>query len=151
MFFADIVMTYFTTIQTDLICSFVKRTIATLRVARVLKWMVTRMSCKDCLHRDGCCNFVPIEGTIEEKAEYLYECLKKPCKDFKSKTDFVEVVRCKDCEHWKRVGSDNIFEKDFGECRCEFWADDSWMGNCRKETYESSFCSFGKRKEINNG
>lgn len=43
MFFADIVMTYFTTIQTDLICSFVKKTIATLRVARVLKWMVMWM------------------------------------------------------------------------------------------------------------
>ena len=89
------------------------------------------MMCKDCLHRDGCCNFVPIEGTIEEKAEYLYECLKKPCKDFKNKDDFVEVVRCKDCEHW-------IYWADEKRCSCDLH---------HIYTIRDDFCSYGERKE----
>lgn len=98
-----------------------------------------RMSCKDCLHRDGCCNFVPIEGTIEEKAEYLYECLKKPCKDFKNKNDFVEVVRCRDCKNWVRIGNDPIFNCDFGTCKNPY-------DYTEKETYGKDYCSNGERK-----
>ena len=92
------------------------------------------MTCKDCLHRDGCCNFVPIEGTIEEKAEYLYECLKKPCKDFKNKDDFVEVVRCKDCKY--RILWDNGMGGQKNTCDLFF-----------RGVVGDEYCSYGKREE----
>lgn len=48
--------------------------------------------------------------------------------------DVVEVVRCKDCEHWGGVTLGNICRK--------------WSGldlkNC---TTPTGFCSYGKRKE----
>ena len=100
----------------------------------VLEWMVMRMMCKDCLHRDGCCNFVPIEGTIEERAEYLYECLKKPCKDFKNKADFVEVVRCKYCEHYEA----DIICEGVGYCN-----------EHQKGMRDNNFCSYGERRKEN--
>ena len=104
-----------------------------------------KMMCKDCLHRDGCCNFVPAEGTIEEKAEYLYECLKKPCKDFKNKADFVEVVRCKDCKRFLEYadGKKRIEGAD-GDCltRMMHGFDEQFWGVCFDD-----FCSYGKRKE----
>lgn len=84
MFFADIVMTYFTTIQTDLICSFVKRTIATLRVARVLKWMVMWMikdsgnrrefesgAVRDIQEGKGRCDLLPLDVV----GDWLHHCL----------------------------------------------------------------------------
>ena len=92
--------------------------------------MVMRMMCKDCLHRDGCCNFVPIEGTIEERAEYLYECLKKPCKDFKNEADFVEVVRCKDCRYANDCGT-----------ICHY--------GVGKAVEPEHFCSYGERRKDN--
>lgn len=48
-------------------------------------------TCKDCLHNDVChFTFKGCELTEEEK---------KDCGFFKPKTDYVEVVRCKDCKH----------------------------------------------------
>ena len=96
-----------------------------------------RMTCKDCLHRDGCCNFVPIEGTIEEKAEYLYECLKKPCKDFKNKADFVEVVRCRDCKYYET----DIWDGEI-LCGCN---NPSGMQDVSADGY----CSYGERRKEN--
>ena len=98
------------------------------------------MMCKDCLHRDGCCNFVPIEGTIEEKAEYLYECLKKPCKDFKNKDDFVEVVRCKDCKYY-------IPDADVDHSEFPNYLDaDGFCDNMLKYTDKMCYCSYGKKE-----
>lgn len=98
-----------------------------------------RMNCKDCLHRDGCCNFVPIEGTIEEKAEYLYECLKKPCKDFKNKADFVEVVRCPDCKHCIK---DTEYSKKINMGYCEY------DNTVHQRTH---FCGYGERRKDEDG
>lgn len=42
------------------------------------------MTCKNCIHY-GACAFSSI--------------IKKDCKLFKNKTDFVEIVRCEDCKH----------------------------------------------------
>ena len=42
------------------------------------------MTCKNCIHY-GACAFSSI--------------ITKDCKLFKNKTDFVEIVRCKDCKH----------------------------------------------------
>ena len=55
------------------------------------------MTCKECLHLEACCDFVPFDGTTEELSHYLDECTEQPCEHFKNKADFVEVVRCPDC------------------------------------------------------
>ena len=52
----------------------------------------------------------------------------------------VEVVRCRDCKHWKPTGSKggNSF------------SDMEYIGGCEFTNYyrrESDFCSYGERKE----
>ena len=54
--------------------------------------------------------------------------------------DAVEVVRCRDCQHWKPTGSKagNSF------------SDMEYIGGCEFTKYcrrESDFCSYGERKE----
>ena len=54
--------------------------------------------------------------------------------------DAVEVVRCRDCKHWKPSGSKagNSF------------SDREYIGGCEFTKYyrrESDFCSYGERKE----
>ena len=46
--------------------------------------------CGDCLHFRTCSHYVTPEETFPEVGG---------CSAFKSKGDFVEVVRCKDCKH----------------------------------------------------
>ena len=54
--------------------------------------------------------------------------------------DAVEVVRCKDCKHWKPSGSVAGNSKDdlqpIGGCK--------WVNFCRKA---NDFCSYGERRE----
>ena len=54
--------------------------------------------------------------------------------------DVVEVVRCRECVHWKPIGSKagNSF------------SDMEYIGGCELTKYcrrESDFCSYGERKE----
>ena len=61
------------------------------------------------------------------------------------KADMVEVVRCKDCKHWIRMGHDILLNKDFGSCTCSMW-------ECQHEypeTHEIDFCSCGERSNEN--
>lgn len=92
------------------------------------------MTCKDCIHKRLC--VVKAFPDMFENTKWD----KERCDQFKNKADFVEVVRCKDCEHWKRIAFDNIFECDFGICHnpCD---------ETEKETIERDYCSYGKRKE----
>ena len=57
-----------------------------------------------------------------------------------STVDSVEVVRCKDCKHWKPSGSMAGNREDalqpIGGCE--------WANCCRKEM---DFCSYGERRE----
>ena len=59
--------------------------------------------------------------------------------------DVVEVVRCRECVHWKPIGSKagNSF------------SDMEYIGGCEFTKYcrrESDFCSYGERKEgVDNG
>ena len=58
--------------------------------------------------------------------------------------DAVEVVRCRDCKHWKPSGSKagNSF------------SDMEYIGGCEFSNYyrrESDFCSYGERKECAGG
>ena len=53
---------------------------------------------------------------------------------------FMEVVRCRECVHWKPIGSKagNSF------------SDMEYIGGCEFTKYcrrESDFCSYGERKE----
>ena len=87
--------------------------------------------CKDCLHHDACkkiiiASFPTIPAAEVEKVTNR-EC---DCKTFKPAADVVEVVRCKDCKHYKAVVST--------------------CGNCYRTTciqHTEDFCSYGKRKE----
>ena len=46
------------------------------------------MTCKDCIH-EYCCKYDRFFGVDE---------VENKCNYFKNKADFVEVVRCKDCD-----------------------------------------------------
>lgn len=55
--------------------------------------------------------------------------------------DVVEVVRCKDCQHWKNTSYDTVTEDHWGECRKP-------LGDYRYcETAENDYCSYGERRE----
>jgi hypothetical protein len=68
------------------------------------------MTCKDCLHCEAC------EGTYRYyDDEYINEVsfsgdVRDLCTIFKNKADFVEVVRCKDCDipHNKWTGCPHL-------------------------------------------
>lgn len=64
--------------------------------------------------------------------------------------DVVEVVRCKDCKHWRQQTNYQGVPLSFGFCE----SDDMWR-SLRGETYEVShidtdddfYCSFGERAD----
>ena len=63
--------------------------------------------------------------------------------------DAVSVVRCRDCEHWKRC---SVTMPDGGKANwgfCEINLDPD--SDIDKTTAENDFCSFGKRKDNENG
>ena len=74
-------------------------------------------TCDDCIHYDIC--IFHIKGDENKK-----------CPHFKNKSDVVEVVRCKDCEHWNGIG----FAENAG------WCDKNDIG-----TLYDDFCSYGKK------
>jgi hypothetical protein len=78
--------------------------------------------CEKCIHQEVC--------NIRDCHEEGEEIALKYCSNFKNKADLVEVVRCKDCKHWKQVNEERRacyllgFEMDYDE-----------------------FCSYGTPKE----
>ena len=61
-----------------------------------------------------------------------------PCEYRKDSTNFVEVVRCKDCKHYVQ------FLQDKKECRCTIFS------GCYDRPYPTEpddFCSYGERRE----
>ena len=89
------------------------------------------MTCKDCIHCRVCITYQFAKSIDKEVSE---------CDEFQNKADFVEVVRCRDCKQWTRIGYDDIFECDFGTCKNPY-------DYTEKETYEKDYCSDGERKE----
>lgn len=59
--------------------------------------------------------------------------------------EVVEVVRCKDCRCWERIGIDPITNYTFGYCRHYQWQDEE---NSR-ETDGQDYCSYGERRKEN--
>lgn len=72
-------------------------------------------TCKDCLHIDVC----------KDYASYDKDSIIS-CDNFKPKSDYAPVVRCKDCTEW-----------DEKEMECSLWYG----------FRENDFCSYGERKE----
>ena len=58
----------------------------------------------------------------------------------------IEAVRCKDCVHWTDTSCDSrVTEAHWGECRKP-------LGDYRYcETAENDYCSYGERKDENEG
>lgn len=84
------------------------------------------MTCKDCFHYQVCGSFGfvldPLHGGVT-------------CCDFKTKTDVVEVVRCKDCKYFLH-DTDYCEEHNAGYCAF----DDTIKARLH-------FCSLGIKKE----
>lgn len=83
------------------------------------------ITCKDCYLYDGC-----IAGHMHC---YDEEGIKKNCKSFKDKNNYVEVVRCEDCQFYKPF----IKVEDF-DGRC--------LVHCIQIDKEF-YCQYGKRKQ----
>jgi hypothetical protein len=62
-------------------------------------------------------------------------CLKES-----SNANVVEVVRCKDCKHY-----------DDGICQLHSEEPDQYGGGFNMDMLENDFCSYGERKEKNDG
>lgn len=89
------------------------------------------MTCKDCIFNEICErreDLVQLDdftwdeyGESNEVEEY--------CSIFRNKADFVEVVRCKDCEHYEA----DIICEGVGYCN-----------EHQKGMRENNFCSYGE-------
>ena len=69
-----------------------------------------------------CSHYVDAEETFPEVGG---------CRTFKNKTDFVEVVRCKDCKEFKKRDDENEI---------------GWCPVCRFVRRYNDFCSYGERR-----
>ena len=81
------------------------------------------------------CHCVPLVGCGVDNFKLLKEVLEEA-----PTADVVEVVRCRDCVHWKDTCYDTVTENHWGECRKP-------LGDYRYcETAEDDYCSYGERK-----
>lgn len=87
------------------------------------------MTCKDCIYRAMCYK--------HEHYAYGDEYDEKPCEMFKNKADFVEVIRCRNCNHCEIVIDQ--FDNDWYFCK-------KTMNNA--EVKPDDFCRYGERKSI---
>lgn len=85
--------------------------------------------CKECLHYEVCDRFTAPNETYPEVGG---------CKVFKPKADYVEVVRCKDCEH-----CDSYYPKKAKgeEAKIAYYCESL---DCI--TKPTDFCNYGIRK-----
>ena len=103
------------------------------------------MTCKDCIHGEMCANrnkMVQIDEHTWDEYEQT-DNVEKLCKHFKNKTDFVEVIRCKDCKCYKEYLHHNTKEPT------------GW-GKCTKiemdiDLASNDFCSYGERTQRKEG
>ena len=80
-------------------------------------------NCNDCLHEEVC--------DISSRQMWSIMAGEKECTDFKERTKYAEVVRCKDCK----------YQNEYGDCDIH----DEW--STRKP---DSFCCYGERKDNGN-
>lgn len=85
-------------------------------------------NCSDCFNFGDCLQY---EGTKYYGLDAACDNVEELCENFKNKADFVEVVRCKDCEFKKLMSDGTTYA-------------------CLKQTAyrkPTDFCSYGKRKD----
>ena len=76
--------------------------------------------CKECVH----CEVCPVPHLKNTSV----------CKQFKDRTKYVEVVRCKDCRQWSRNAG--VADSPNGHCFCH---------DIEINGYD--FCSYGERRK----
>ena len=81
------------------------------------------MTCKDCVHHNICI----WENELEEESN-------AHCTSYKNKADFVEVVRCKDCEH-------GHWNQETCHGRPVYYCDRTDL-----QVGKYDFCSYGERR-----
>lgn len=90
------------------------------------------MTCNDCIYYEVCPLGLAIKGSTGT-------CLK-----FKNKADFVEVIRCKDCKHYKSYGRTSLLvdSKNIkaGWCQRRMRYDEE------HRMLPDDFCSYGERR-----
>lgn len=86
------------------------------------------MTCLNCLYFPMCKNIAAGEKTITSEV----------CEVFTSSTDMVEVVRCKDCKHFSKVGVSHG-GTEWGQCHCVYVS--------RLSCESDDFCKHGEEKE----
>ena len=90
------------------------------------------MTCKDCLYCEVCKDRVAQLGYDFDENGQIPSCGCGVGHGFRNKADFVEVVRCKDCEFFEAHPEDQ-----YGTCG----------GSHGLYLSKDDFCSLGERKE----
>ena len=88
--------------------------------------------CTDCLHYNACLKFYKL--VVGGEPTTIGNTAERVCENFKDRTKYVEVVRCKDCTNAVR------HETFPWSRRCK-------IEDCRFSHKASHFCSYGERRE----
>lgn len=98
------------------------------------------MICEDCVHHDLCFDngtlFINFTTTGRKAENVETNC---PFKNFKNKSEFAEVVRCKDCKHCTIHNSPTLY----AYCEKTHFRFEPFKTDTR-----THFCSLGERKDI---
>lgn len=100
------------------------------------------MTCKDCAHYEVCLLGACVDGKTGV------------CMNFKNKADFIEVVRCKDCEHAIELDKHCEINRLYRHCELLRGEETINVWHKYKKYYKDysivapeDFCSYGLRKE----
>lgn len=99
-------------------------------------------NCKECYHTEVCSKhnrMVQIDEHTWEEYEQLDD-VEKFCEHYKHTKNIVEVVRCKDCKHYRNKENSLVYDDD--TCDILYYIDGTHRTAC-----EQDFCSYGKLKE----
>ena len=89
------------------------------------------MTCKDCLCSDVC---IETRDQIQMLAYQSRNDVEKVCSNFKDKSRFAEICRCKDCLYFEyKVGSYGI---------CEHWHTNS------QDIFDLNYCGYAEPRTL---
>lgn len=93
-------------------------------------------NCSDCFNFGNCLQH---EGTKYYGLDAACNNVEELCENFKNKADFVEVVRCKECEHSLAVLGESLVSGTTNHYFCNAL----FMG-----VSGNFFCPYGKNKDV---
>ena len=98
------------------------------------------MTCKDCIFNEICERQEDLVQLDDLTWDEYGECdeVERYCSIFRSKANFVEVVRCSECKHLEIVNKAPIYAK----CKKHGIVFELWQEDTRE-----NFCSFGARMD----